>query len=580
FFLFLILVSLNSIQAQQYYDSSDCSVDTSYPGSRYTCNFNQKPCSAFLVYRANQNFNTVSSISRLLQVDVDELLHLNNLSSPSEVLEPGSEVLFPVFCFCLDQFFQANLTYTVPETTTLSDIACLVFEGLVKSHTLVEENASKENEVKVSSKLNVPLRCACPTNFSNEIMFLVTYPLMEGDTLNILSKKFSISTADILAANYFEQPWPTIYPQTTILIPLKRKPKINFSIPNSPTPTSSFLPTITVEKKTSSANLIVLYSLVSVVGAFLLVIAYGWYARKRKINKLQSFNTRSSPRSCSTGQTGRSSATFSCLSPDLLVGIKYSLKNYSIEDLKRATKDFSKESKTGDQTYKGWIDNVDMMIEQMKFEDTRQVINIHSKINHINIVNMVGVCYGDNNDSWSYLIFELPLNGCLRDCLSNLSGSLEWYRRIQIAVDIARGLHYLHHCIFPSYAHKGVNSRNIFITANWRAKLTNIRSNNSYGLDSDKLDIFAFGVVLLELISGREDVNGKLYKDWIGFLGGGGASEGGCFDQLKSFIDPCLKDYPLADALCLAVLAKACVEDNPLHRPSMDDILKVLVRLV
>ena len=46
-------------------------------------------------------------------------------------------------------------------------------------------------------------------------------------------------------------------------------------------------------------------------------------------------------------------------------------------------------------------------------------------------------------------------------------------------------------------------------------------------------------------------------------------------------MDPSLKDdYPLAEALCLAVLAKACLEDDPLHRPTMDYIMKVLARRV
>ncbi|KDO73354.1 hypothetical protein CISIN_1g0082481mg, partial [Citrus sinensis] len=72
-----------------------------------------------------------------------------------------------------------------------------------------------------------------------------------------------------------------------------------------------------------------------------------------------------------------------------------------------------------------------------------------------------------------------------------------------------------------------------------------------HGSVSEKVDIFAFGVVLLELLSAREDMDGRLFKDSTGFLGG--ASEGG---------------------------SKACVEDDPLHRPSMDDIMKVLARMV
>nr|GEY71448.1 alpha carbonic anhydrase 7-like [Tanacetum cinerariifolium] len=96
----------------------------------------------------------------------------------------------------------------------------------------------------------------------------------------------------------------------------------------------------------------------------------------------------------------------------------------------------------------------------------------------------------------------------------------------------------------------------------------------------EKEDILEFGTVLLEILSGEVKIGSTLLRESIGFLGGEG-SEGGCFENLKSFMDPCLKeDYPLAEALCLGVLAKACVENDPLHRPSMDDILKVLARMV
>ena len=147
-----------------------------------------------------------------------------------------------------------------------------------------------------------------------------------------------------------------------------------------------------------------------------------------------------------------------------------------------------------------------------------------------------------------------------------------------------------------------LSSTNIFVTTNWRAKLANIGTSAAvgpvkemdgkdsvrgwvapeylqHGSTSEKVDIFAFGVILLELILAREDHDGKSFKESITFLGG--ASEGGCFEQLRSFMDPSLKDdYPLAEALCLAVLAKACLEDDPLHRPTMDDIMKVLARMV
>ncbi|OMO67406.1 hypothetical protein CCACVL1_20539 [Corchorus capsularis] len=422
-----------------------------------------------------------------------------------------------------------------------------------------------------------------------------------------------------MAANSLE-PKATIFPDTTIVVPLKSKPTLNLNIPDSPPPTPGFLPTVTVENK-KGTKLRNLYIAGSIVGVFLVLVslvACGLYVKALKKWKgeknLQSFTDRNSILSCSTppsaqtgrssprsGQTGRSS-TNSCLSPDLLAGIKFSLYNYSIEDIRRATNEFDENSKIGEQIYKGLIDNGDLMIKQMKFEDTKQVIDMHSRINHINIVNLHGVCYGENDFSWSYLVFELPTNGCLRDCLLNQPKRLRWSKRTQIAFDVATGLHYLHYCIFPSYAHMSVNSRNIFVTSKWRAKLANIGSSIStlasstrnyndinglvapeypvHGSASEKVDIFAFGVVLLEIISGKEALEGNLLKESIGFLGGG-ESEGGCFDQLRNFIDPSLEeDYLLAEALCLAVLAKACIEDDPLRRPSMDDILKVLGRMV
>jgi hypothetical protein len=531
-----------------------------------------------------------------------DVLHLNNLTSPSEILKPGRDVLVPVNCSCSGQFFQANFTYTVLENTSFSEVACEDFEGLLKSLTLKEVNPSQENElIKVGSLLHVPLRCACLDNFtrSNGVNYLVTYPIIEGDQPGTLVEKFGISLEDFWAVNPF-QSMQTIFPKTTVLVPLKSAPVIDFSTPYSPPPTHVFVPTI--PKKRTPKRLHIAGSVAGFSLLLAALVACGLYImalKKWKREKFQSLTSRSSPRS---GQTGRSS-TNSCLSPDLLVGIKYSLFICSVEDLRRATREFSEERKIAGEVYKGLINNVEVMIKKTRFEDTRQVIDLHSKINHINIVNLQGVCYGENHDFPDcYLVFEFPSNGTLRHCLSNPSTTLGWHRRTQIAFDIEAGLHYLHYCTFLTHPCMSLSSRNVFVNANWRAKIAKIGASSPtveplkgnddneknrgwvapehfvHGSGSEKEDIFAFGVVLLELISAREDIEGKLFRESIKFLGED--SEGGCFEQLRSLVDPSLKDdYSLAEVLCLAVLAKACVEDDPLHRPSMDDIMKVLARM-
>ncbi|XP_019199003.1 PREDICTED: lysM domain receptor-like kinase 4 [Ipomoea nil] len=614
--LLVWMFSVYSSYAQQYYDSTLCSDTSVYPGTRYTCNSSRGfSCPTFLVYRASHDVRTISTISSLFNIPPAELLSpRNNVTSGSEILEPGREVLIPVQCSCSGGFFSANFSYTPLENTTFGSIACEVFEGLVKPVTLAEENPSKVSWDKDSlgsgTKVVVPLKCACPYK-SWGLKYLVTYPIVSGDDADLLSKKFRIPIKEIWDINSLSFK-DTIYPNTTILLPLKSEPSINFSVSNSEPPSPGFLQTSPVEKPGRNLRLKKLYISGSVIGFCLLVatlVSCSLYLRtlrkfraaraQSSIRRTTSFSTpRSSPKS---GPMARSS-TNSCLSPDLLAGLKYSLCNYTAEELKNATRGFDEDAKVSESVYRGWVDNSQVLIKQMRFEGTRQIIDVHSRINHVNIVRLQGVCYGENDFSSCFLVFEFPANGSLRECLSNPPASLRWHGRTQIAFDIATGLHYLHFCTIPPYTHMNVNTKNIFLTQNWRAKLTVFAAVPSpssggsmgslggwvlpehlvYGSEElDKGDIFAFGVVLLELLSGKDDGDGRLVRDSIMFVGGGGGSEGGCFEQLRNFMDPNLKeDYPLAEALCLAVLAKACIEDDPRHRPSMDDIIKILARMV
>ncbi|QCD88169.1 lysM domain receptor-like kinase 4 [Vigna unguiculata] len=603
------------------YNQNNCTSNEIGLGTRYSCKSTHDSCETFVVYRANKNFNTISSVSKLFNKSSDEVLLKNNLvsSSLSLVLKQGKEVLIPVNCTCSGTYYQTRLSYKVIDNTTFSEVACGVFEGLLSRLTLAEENLSQGNEPEAGSELHVPLICVCPNSenstWSKKVKYLVTYPLIANDDPDKVSEKFQISPQEFYAVNKLNS-MSTVYPNTVVLVPLEDGPIRILDIPDSPSPPPGFLPTNPVDKTQQYTKPSHLYIAGSVIGFLLLItlLASGFYIKRlRKIDVVHSLSTTNSltlwsPTRSSqiSTQTGKSNTTW-CLSPDLLVGIKYYLLNYTIEEIQKGTKNFSQEnniSRGGDFVYKGRVNDVEVMVKRMRLEDTQKVIDLHSKINHINIVNLLGVCYGESNDSWSYLVFELPKNGCLRECLSDRCNALNWYKRTQIAFDIATCLYYLHCCSFPSYAHMNVSSRNIFITADCRGKLADVgralaasatlrKSNDtveipkglvapeflSHGSVSEKVDIFAFGVVLLELISGRDNFDGKKMKDSMGFLLGE-ASEGGCFEGLRSFMDPNLKDYSLPEALCLSFLAKDCVADDPLRRPSMDDIMKVLAKMV
>ncbi|KAD5803451.1 hypothetical protein E3N88_14811 [Mikania micrantha] len=535
------------------------------------------------------------------------LLQLNNINSPLESLFVGREVFIPVSCSCTNSFFQTRFNYTITENTTVSDTACGVFEGLVKTITLHEVNRIDQDNVTVGFVLDVPLKCACP---DREYTYMVTYPLVSGDSINAISAKFGISKDDILKVNNLQLD-TTIYPETTILVPL-RSNFINFTVTNVQPPAPIFLPTKPVEGDVRSTRLKKVYIGVSIIGFTLVVVIlvvtclyvnalnkckrdiFFIHSTRRNSFKLFSTPPASTPRSRPSPAT-RSSPN-SCLSPDLLASIKYSLYNFTIDEIKSITQDFSDDCRVSEDTYRGSLDDDQVLIISFEFSHIRHVIDLHSKVNHVNILKLLGVCY--NESSWSYIVLEYPKNGSLRDCLTN-SSSLTWQRRTLIAFDIAMGLHYLHYCIAPSYVQTGLCSGNIFVTSKWRAKLAVLSRNMNPGilgssamipgLEYEKSDalktlekdnIWEFGMVLLEMLSGKVKSDRTSLRESIGFLGGDGG-DGGCFENLKSFMDPCLKeDYRLAEALCLGVLAKACVENDPLHRPSMEDILKVLARMV
>ena len=147
----------------------------------------------FLLYRANRYFQTISSISDLFNLNSTEVLQRNSVTPSDEILKPGREVLVPINCFCSDPFFQANVSYKVLSNTTFSELACGVFEGFLKSPILSGANPSQGKEPEFGSELQVPLRCACPDNFttSKRVIYLVTYPFIEGDETGTLRNSVS-----------------------------------------------------------------------------------------------------------------------------------------------------------------------------------------------------------------------------------------------------------------------------------------------------------------------------------------------------------------------------------------------------
>lgn len=205
-------------------------------------------------------------------------------------------------------------------------------------------------------------------------------------------------------------------------------------------------------------------------------------------------------------------------------------------------------------------------------------------------------------ESRSYLVFEYADNGSLADYLqSNSVLGLNWWQRLEIVLDVANGLAYLHNFAVPAYVHKDIKSSNVLLDRNFRAKIANFGLAKSagegfavtrhvvgtkgymapeyvgQGLVTPKLDVFAFGVVMLELLSGKPAVirgNGDVHKEVMLWTTIGALVEGSNpKEKLKGFMDPALKDeYPLDVAFAMAELARACVNEDLNRRASINEI--------
>ncbi|KAH9571063.1 hypothetical protein CY35_02G073600 [Sphagnum magellanicum] len=258
-------------------------------------------------------------------------------------------------------------------------------------------------------------------------------------------------------------------------------------------------------------------------------------------------------------------------------------------------------------------DGRDVAIKELDVKSTQgpseffNEVDVLSRVSHRNLVSLIGYCHEDNRQM---LIYEYMHKGSLRDHLyGDLSTltieQLDWKTRMNIALNAAQGLEYLHSGSNQSIIHRDVKSSNILLSSNYEiAKVadfglsrliygkddithvtTNVKGTAGY-LDpeyfttrylSPKSDVYGFGVVLLEIISGRMPVDPTLPDptarnlcEWVR-----SNLQAGNIDKI---LDPIVKaSNPQLDALWkVAEIAIQCVEPKSIHRPTMTKVVEEL----
>ncbi|CAN4076557.1 unnamed protein product [Withania somnifera] len=290
--------------------------------------------------------------------------------------------------------------------------------------------------------------------------------------------------------------------------------------------------------------------------------------------------------------------------------------NFTYEELWSATSGFSTSNLLGEggfgYVHKGVLPTGrEIAVKQLKVgshqgeREFQAEVETISRVHHKHLVSLVGYCMTGVK---RLLVYEFVSNRTLEHHLHGAAQSfMEWGSRIKIAIGSAKGLAYLHEDCNPTIIHRDIKAANILLDSNFEAKVADfglakfLSDSNHHvrhvstrvvgtfgylapeyaqsGKASDKSDIFSFGVMLLELITGRPPIISiessacSSLVTWARPLLRS-AMEDGKYDAL---VDPCLgQNYNSEEMANMVACAAACVRHSSWRRPRMSQVVRAL----
>ncbi|KAK7337314.1 hypothetical protein VNO77_17880 [Canavalia gladiata] len=292
----------------------------------------------------------------------------------------------------------------------------------------------------------------------------------------------------------------------------------------------------------------------------------------------------------------------------------------SVQVLRNVTKNFAPENELGrggfGVVYKGELeDGTKIAVKRMEagvistkaLDEFQAEIAVLSKVRHRHLVSLLGYSIEGNE---RILVYEYMPQGALSKHLFHWKSfelePLSWKRRLNVALDVARGMEYLHTLAHQSFIHRDLKSSNILLADDYRAKVsdfglvklapegeksvvTRLAGTFGYlapeyavtGKITTKADVFSFGVVLMELLTGLMALDedrpeeSQYLAAWFWHIKSDKK-------KLMAAIDPVLdvKEETFESISIIAELAGHCTAREPNQRPDMGHAVNVLAPLV
>ncbi|CAK9877816.1 unnamed protein product [Sphagnum jensenii] len=289
---------------------------------------------------------------------------------------------------------------------------------------------------------------------------------------------------------------------------------------------------------------------------------------------------------------------------------------YSYHELRVATQDFHLDNKLGEGNfgvvYKGILSNgTELAIKCLKSSEQNDIgeflneVALITGIKHKNLVKLIGYCVRDAQRR--FLVYEYAENKNLAEALwgNQMEGDLflDWSRRFNICVGIAHGLAYLHEELQPCIIHRDIKASNILLDKNLNAKIADFGTARLFPDDvtqvlterivgtrgylspeyatcghlTQKLDVYSFGVLLLEIISGKKVMDYNRPPKEINLCNWARSLEEN--NMLAYLVDERIHNNGVLDIQLQRVIDVAflCIQTTPENRPLMSHVLAMIL---